>query len=261
MIRRIILILKAETFRSFIMQKRYLLNSLFFIIALYLIFCGIYFAAKHLTSGSASTTGVFFRSLSGYLIWFFAVSILGNFGISLSEEAEIGTLEQIYLSTKEVLIIFTVRCIVNFFITFIQALFLLVFICITYRVAFEFSYNLCVPFLLLAIGVYGFGLIIGGFTIRYKRAGPMVGIIQILSFLLSFLPLSKHSIIIALFIPITKGTEVINHLLSKTPDYLNNYNTHLLILFCHAVLYLMMGIIIFKCFEKSAKKKGNLGHY
>lgn len=261
MIKRIILILKAEIFRSFIIQKRYLLNSVLFIITLYLLFCGIYFAAKHLTPSSTSTTGFFSRSLTGYLIWLFAISILGNFGISLSEETEKGTLEQIYLSFTEVLIIFTVRCIVNFIITLIEALFLLVFICITYQVVFEFSYNLCVPFLLLAIGVYGFGLIIGGLTIRYKRAGPMVGVIQILSFLLSFLPLSKHSILIALFIPITKGTEVINHLLSKTPDYFINYNSHLLILFCHAVLYLMMGIIIFKCFEKSAKKKGNLGHY
>lgn len=78
--------------------RRYAFNTVSAIVTLYIVFVVMFFGAQAV-AGPAETFGSTMEALVvGSLVWVFALIGFGNLGQSVTQEAQQGTLEQLFLS-------------------------------------------------------------------------------------------------------------------------------------------------------------------
>ncbi|MGE5593763.1 MAG: ABC transporter permease, partial [Betaproteobacteria bacterium] len=91
--------LMAITRRTFIMMGRYVFNTVSALISIYMVFCLAFFGMKAFAAASASRSldGTFEGTIVGFFVWTLAIFGYSSLSWDLINEAQTGTLEQLYL--------------------------------------------------------------------------------------------------------------------------------------------------------------------
>ena len=260
-------LLFAEIKRSFIMAIRYPIQDISRMATLYVTFMGVYYFS-HGTSLQLASPEKASAIVVAFLMWVYSLVAIGDLSNDISEECQTGTLEQLYTSPLNIPLLWIARAFGNFSIHTGRVMIFFALIIISTGINLKVNIIQLLPvFILTMIGLYGFGFILGGLTLIYKKTVPVINVLHFVFLFFSgaVAPLDHFPYALRLMaetLPLTQGIKVSNAMIASKGlalDYLVSSQTYVLTL--NALFYLIMGIGTYQLMECIARKRGLLGQF
>ena len=250
----------AEFQRTYLDFRRYWLEAISELVIVTVMFILLLQGAKFLAGPLAGESSRVDVVIIAFVAWTVVLGLIGSIAHGVQQESSTGTLEQLFLSTRNATLLFVVRGLVSVLFTIalsILTLFLLLFI--TQR-NLHFSFQVVLPFLILLAGGLGISLTMGALTLLVKRTT-------------NFLTIFQFALLFMVMIPIESSTGVLRYAVSCIPllpsvGLLRQILTGsgishelLLLALINSGLLLFIGIWLFNKAERRAKQQGLLsGH-
>lgn len=250
---------KAELWRQFYLYKRYAFNYISDFFLLILMFMAIFWG------GSLVGGGVLGKSLNalvvGYVLWSLIQNTTSQMGTTVMNNAKSGILEQQYLMPISTKRLFLNKSIVNMLMSFVQAILILILVMFFTNHWIKFPAVMVIPFLLALVVTVGLGYLIVSLVLRFKRIGSTLIIFQYIYLgvlLINFENYNGITKYLSCFLPICPMVSwmrlAINNRTYNIAFYLGGS------LF-NAVLWLLIGLLVFNLTDRYVKKSGTLSLY
>ncbi len=238
--------------------KRYWFNSVFSIIIMLVFFLILAYGNKYLTTEEFNND--LNRLLSGYVVWLFMSACFSTLVNNISNEANLGTLEQLYINSKSFYLTLILQAISAFFILFIQITLFLFFISLCHLITFQsmWNYLLSIPIFLLGMpALWGMGLCLAAMALSYKNITSIYTVLSTLFFaLISYISNGYYSYKY-IVIPFASASNCIQDIMNgKEITCLSVVDVML-----NSVLFLMIGIFFFKKYEKKSKNNAKFAQH
>ncbi|MFD2042986.1 ABC transporter permease [Ornithinibacillus salinisoli] len=250
---------KANVRKEYIELKRYLPNTLAMLFTFYFVFLGMFLGIQVI--GDPSTQDINTQyAIVNYIFWFLAFMVINSIGWEVINEGMRGTLEQLSMSPMGIWKIMTTRLFATTILNFIIVIFLLFLSMLTTGQWLNIDVVTIVPILILTlISMFGIGLIIAGISIILKQVQAFLQILQFILMGLTFVPLSVAPFLA--YFPFVKGVDLVRSVMIDGVTLSQINAGDFLILGFNAVLYFVIGLVIFLYCERVAMRKGLLAHY
>lgn len=250
---------KAELWRQFYLYKRYAFNYISDFFLLILMFMAIFWG------GSLVGGGVLGKSLNalvvGYVLWSLIQNTTMQMGTTVMNNAKSGILEQQYLMPISTKRLFLNKSIVNMLMSFVQAILILIVVMFFTNHWIKFPAVMVIPFLLSLVVTVGLGYLIVSLVLRFKRIGSTLIVFQYIYLgvlLINFENYNGITKYLSCLLPICPMVSwmrlAINNRAYNTAFYLGGS------LF-NAVLWLLIGLLVFNLTNRFVKKSGTLSLY
>ena len=237
-------------------MRQYWFETLSGLIFITGVFLGLFYGIKSfvLEQGDGqSLDGLLF----GYLLWTFAAGAYGSITKSVVEDTQKGYLEQLFLCPNGSISLMLYRSLSD---SIVGLVFLTVIAYVVMAITgnwltinFGYFYGIL---LLAAPSLVGFGLMISGLALLFKRVetvGAMLTLALMGLVALDGLPLNAFT-----FLPFVSGASLARDVVLDQNALRLDY---VLIVIANSLVYLTGGIYMFKAFEKQAKKRNLIGQY
>jgi len=257
--------LKAEFLKRLQEQWHYKLNYFSGIVATLIFFLGLVLVVGR--EGDPLLTMVM-----GFLFWVYGTGIIDELTIYTVEEAQLGTLEQIFATRTPVWAMLISKLIAMVTLTTARViLFLLLIVFIQKDLLYYIGRAnwgaIIIVGLFILISLSGVGTIMFGLTLIFKRVGTFSTIIQyaLLFFSGILVPIEQLPVplrIISYLSPLTYGVRVLESIVIEYQPFravIGSGNWWLLV--ATSVVFVAIGVIVSKWCLRKAKIKGILGHY
>ncbi|MBP2630729.1 MAG: type transporter [Firmicutes bacterium] len=256
-------IMLNETYKGLLIAWNYKFETFLQLVMMGVIFIGIGF----IIGGGKLSTEKLAYTLVGYSIWLYSSIVISGMCRELLGEAQAGTLEQIFMSPVSVSLILIGRSFSTLITATINILLFMIVIVWGMEINISVPWRTLVIFVLTMAGLFGFGFVIAGLTLIFKRVGELAGLTaNALLFLNgSMLPVEQFPKWLALFaktLPTTQGISLLRDTLLDM-KLLNDLwqDGSLILLCCQSIIYFGGGLLIFILCVRRAKLQGTLGHY
>lgn len=248
--------------KNFLVIWRYPFNLISGMLSIFLIFLVIFYGAKFIAGGSPTFGNTESGIIMGFILWTFIIFAFSDLTWDFINEAQQGTLEQLYMSplgfgwvSISYLLTFLA---INLTITF--GLFFLIMTVTGKWLHLDF-FSL-IPLLLLTVwGVYGFGFAMGGLALVFKQVQAAFQIFQFVWLLFVLAATVMETLPWVKFLPVTWGVHLIGRVLIGGESLYAMPVTDLLLSVAVSAFYFSAGYLGFKYLEGAARDKGLLGHY
>lgn len=203
----------------------------------------------------------------GYVVWAFANYIIYDANNVMSEMAQTGVLEQLYISNTQLHHLLLIRCIAATIVCSIEQLLVLIAVFLVFPVSIPLSFSLLILGILTLMGIFGFAFMVAGIGLIFKRSQPFCYMINnILLFLNgSILPIENmHPIVqfISKSLPTTQGIYLMKQLCFEGQNLQHMFmDGSIAILSINSLMYLTAGWLIVSYCQRYAQEKGIIGHY
>jgi len=260
-----VLLVKAELKREFLFLKRYPFESLSFLFFMYIILMAIFLGMSQL-SGKGGLNINQERMIIGYCLMQFIMSSQMGWAGQISNESQMGTLEQLSISGHSLGTVLMARG----FSQFPRQIFSFYILIFAYILAIpgihiHFERYILVPALLffIALGVYGIAYVFAGLTLIFKRVGfffQMVNFAFLGLFWQNRDNLTDGTIYAILYdtFPLTLGMK--NLMYFFTAEYTSAFNILAGQIFS-STIFLIVGYGLFFYMEKKARQLALLSQY
>ncbi|PKR83179.1 ABC transporter permease [Heyndrickxia camelliae] len=256
---KLLQLFNANFRREFILLKRYLPNTISELITFFCIFLAMFFGIKVVGDPSTMETNVQYTIVS-YVFWFLSMGAMQGIGWSIMSEAQLGTLEQMYMSPMGAWRILLARIIS----TTLQQLIILAVLLYLAMLVTNTWLNIDVisilPVLIFTIiSMFGISFMIAGMAIIIKQINAFLQVLQFILMGLTFFPMSISPFLAVL--PVVKGVDMIRGIMIQNKTLVDFSWADYTSLIANAAIYLVLGILVFKRCERTAMTKGVLGQY
>lgn len=262
---RYVALLAEEFRRTWILIKRYWANELSFAITVYVIFLMMVFMGSSMT-GQQVPNEMRAAALVGILLWQLSMGCLGVLGWSYFNEAATGTLEHLYLSPMGVTAVFLARSVSDFFRSLVVMIVAAVLAMVTMRVQLHLPpLELAVILPLAVAGTYGWGFMLAALTLTVKRTQSVMQLMQFFFLFMSgsVMPLDQMHWTLRLLgqsLPISHGIIALRKVTVEGAR-LWEIGDLLVAMAATSVLWLVIGIAIYKLADRRARLRGSIGQY
>ncbi len=249
-----LMILKAEIKRQIILFKRYPFEPISSLFVVAIGFIAIFFSTNISNGNNFENIGELFLR---YLLGTLSMMLISDMGISIANEAKLGTLERIYSMPSRLFKVITIRNIVSIIFVLIQ-LSIFIFIFLLFFNSYLTRYLTGTTFLALllyVISMAGVGYTLSGLTLLYKNIGSVSQLIQFIFLFIALIPYNfLHDTLryIIGLIPGAMAVQIINNSHSGFEIFLGTV---------FSMSHLIIGILLFKIMEKRILIHGSLGRY
>jgi ABC-2 type transport system permease protein len=250
-----------ELRRSWILSRRYPIQSIGTVVAFAFIFYGLFLGARYIAGPTFQLGERLDSIIIGYILWTLTSFILGNVGGDLQIEAQTGTLEQLFLSRYGAIKVFLMRTFANLTFQILQVLGVLFIIMVLTGSRLNFPPQIILPFVTVVLGAYGFAFAIGSLSLLFKRIQQLLVLVQFPFLFLLATPTETWTgagQIVAKLLPMTTGAELLRDLMARGEGL--NF-TKLGIAFVNGGVYFTVGLLLFRLAERQAKRQGMLSGY
>ena len=251
-----LLLIKVEFVRLLLILKRYPFEPLSNMLIISLSFISIYFGINLSVGGGAKDLTSLFLS---YCLGIMSMLIISVMGMSIAIEAQLGTLERIYTMPSRLFKVITVRNFVSLLFNIVKLSLFVVPLIILLEIRISLTVSFFFILLSFLISLLGVGYILSGLTLRFKRIGQFASILQFAYLFIVLIPYDSLPVVIRYilgYIPGAMAVQLIRNY--EAVDILSfDYIISLIFGFSH----LIIGIFIFKYFERMTLKKGMLTSY
>jgi ABC-2 type transport system permease protein len=252
-----------ETYKGLLIAWNYKFEPFLQLVMMGIVFIGIGF----IIGGGQVSTGQLTYTLIGYSMWLYSSIVISGMCRDLLGEAQAGTLEQIFMSPVPVFLILIGRSLATLITATINILLFAVVILWTLKVNISLQWQGLVIFIITMAGLFGFGFIIAGMTLIFKRVGELAGLTaNALLFLNgSMLPVEQFPrwlALVAKTLPTTQGIILLRDTLLKMQPLYELWKDGSLLLLCsQSIIYFRGGLLVFIWCARKAKLQGTLGYY
>ncbi|GAA0855466.1 ABC transporter permease [Aliiglaciecola litoralis] len=251
-----LLLLKNECKLQIYDMRQYWFESVGGLLMICGLFVALFYGAKSFAfdgEQAQSLDGL----LIGFLLWGFASAAYLSVTKTVIDDTQKGYIEQLFITPKGITAILLVK-------TLVDLLYGLLFITIMAYLTMWLTGNwidinlpmFYLALLLAAPSLVGLGLIISGFALVFKRVdtlGQLMALALMALVAVDGLPFGPLS-----FIPFTPGASLARAWVSgENPIQLMD----VAIVLANSGIYLLLGMLVFKHFEKVAKRKNLIGQY
>lgn len=271
------LVMKAEVVRSYIVMRRYWFRTITGMIIGYgmlmVLIAGFMYSRETVDeaiSGRFGDPEQATHFVLGFIIGMFAFAIVGMFTQGLQGMATSGILEQLCMSPHGLVTNFLARCVVACVSTVISSGVMLYLV--TLSVGGKLYYDpVAVPILLILTftNLIGFGFMTGGLVLVFKQVGQVAMLVRMGLFGLAIFAKEEllHQGIVLAFImhalPITDAAICLKYVMIDNHSFQDLVTSQPafpgLIVSC--VVWMFIGISVFKYLEGYSRHKGTLGAY
>src|SRR5712692_5385118 len=154
-----------ETRKGLMLNWSYRFNTLAEIISVTFIFIGILF---FMGNGELQQDRMA-EALVGYVTWYFAVNTINSMGAALTEEAQSGTLEQMFMGPSDSSVIMMGRSLATTLWSALQISLMGLALVLILKISLPLRWSALPVFLLTLLGLSGLGFVIGGLTLIFKH--------------------------------------------------------------------------------------------
>ncbi|VBB05108.1 abc-2 type transporter [Lucifera butyrica] len=260
---RIIKTMLNETYKGLLIAWNYKFETFLQLIMMGIVFTGIGF----ITGGGRISSGQMTFTLIGYSLWLYSSIIIAGMCRDLLGEAQAGTLEQIFMSPVPVALILIGRSFATLITATVNILLFTLAVLWGFQIHISWQWQSLVIFMITLAGLFGFGFLIAGAALVFKRIGELAGLTaNALLFLNgSMLPVEKFPpwlAVVAKSLPTTQGVILLRETLLKLQPMDRLWQDGSLSFLCsQSVFYFGGGLLFFMWCVRRAKMAGTLGYY
>lgn len=240
--------------------RRYPFNTISAVATMYIIFLMLFFGARS-AAGMGFDLG---DSISGLVVgyWVFVITTIAfqQLGMYLSEQAKVGTLEQLYLSPYgfgwiacgKMLGVLVYNLVVS-----VPFLFVLM---LTTGKWLHVDMLSVVPLVLAnVLQAYGIGFLLGGLTLLHKRMEALFQLVTM--FLLAGIALPTALSPLVRLLPLNLPWRLLRSVMAEGVSIGALPGSDLLFVTVHTLLLFGLGWVAYLICERSARRRGALGQY
>lgn len=192
--------------------------------------------------------------LIGYFLWMISITAISSLSTFLNSEAKIGTLPYLMHSAYPIELIVLGEFISSLLVQSLVIIIISLLAKVIFTIDLYFSLFFILIILICALGMFGIGLIISGLSLYFKKVGAVVLVLQmLLLFITDTIPTSSAILKVSRFIPLTMANNVSRLYMAGM-----SYSSELIELIIFSILWLGLGIFVFRKCLKAAKKSGIL---
>lgn len=254
--KKLLALFAVETMKMYNEFKRYLFNTFTNLIVFFIIFIAMFYGIKFFAGPNISSDSLA-SLIIGYIMWTFAIIGFQDLAYGVYEEIQRGTLEQLYLSSIGIEIIFFFRSFLDFiFSLFFVGIVLIATMAVT-GIWLSIDLLRVLPVLILSIpSLWGLGIFFGGLVMIFKKISSFM---QIITFgLIGIVSVSAYPLNFYSFLPFAAGSSTIQKMIRNNQNF--DYKWYLL-LGLISLIYLIIGISAYKICENIARRKNLIGQY
>lgn len=256
-------IVLAETRKNLTITWYYKFNLVMQLVALSTTFLFLVFflGGGKLDGGKLST------ALLGYIVWFYAVKMIGTVGIELVAEAQTGTLEQMCMSVRTPVLLLVGRALSALASTTALVALLDLVLWASTGTAVPVSAGGLLLFAVTLVGLFGFGLLIGAATLIYKHVHALSNLIMNMIIFTNGTLMSVNRFphwlaAIANGLPSTRGVALLRESALDGRSLASMWTDGgLPNLLLNSAVYALLGGLAFHFGLRRARGKGSLGQY
>ena len=238
---------------------RYLPNTLSTLVTFYAIFLMLFWGIQVLGAPEHAATNTQYVIVSTAL-WFLALMAMQGIGWEITQEAMRGTLEQLYMSPMGAWRILLARMFGTVLVNLLMIVLMMGLSMITARARLNLDLLSLTPILILTIlGMLGVGFMVAGLSLVFKQVQSFLQIAQFIFFALVAVPLSALPALE--FAPVVKGADMVRGVMVEGTGLTGFSARDWLSLALNAVVYFVLGLLLYKLAERRAMNRGLLGQY
>lgn len=251
----------AELNRSWTVFWRYPLRAVSGMIMTLLLFLAL-LAGVQYVAGPARQFGDRLETIIvGYVLWNTLVFAMGEIAVGLQSEGKIGTLEQLFLSPLSGTTLFLLRALARQTVVLTLNVAILGLLLLITRTNLHFPLTLIFPLVTALAACYGLGYILGSLALVFKRVQPLIQLNQFGLIALVMVPFeSWHAVPVnpLYLLPLVPSAAIFRDLMARGQPLDAVALTAALV---NGVVYLTLGMLVFRWAERQTKQRGLLGTY
>ncbi|MBZ6496165.1 ABC transporter [Natrinema longum] len=245
--------------KQLILLKRYWLNTVLMLFGVYLMFAMVFFGGQ--TVGGNSIDSALDTVVIGFFLFLAASAAYFDVARSIMQEAQWGTLEQLYMSPFGIGHVLGVKTVFNIVVSIGLAIGLLGLMLVTTGRSLTVDLVTIVPLLVMTIlPAVGIGYFIAGLSLLYKRIENVQQLLQFGFVGLIAAPGAVQGPILV-FLPLSFGSDLLMRAMTDGTRLWEFSLLELTALVGSSVGYLVVGYVIFGRFVERTRKRGIMGHY
>ncbi len=251
----------AELRRSWIQFRRYPAEAIGGIFIITAVFYGLFLGAQYIAGPGLSLGNRLDSIIVGYMLWTMVTFILFDIAGNLQNEAQTGTLEQLFLSAFSTPKLFFIRAIANLMVQSVLILTILTIIMSLTGRFLAFPIALVLPLITIILGAYGLSFVIGSLTLLFKRVQQILAIIQFSLLFLISTPTEEWQgtgKLISYILPMAPGAGLLRDLMARQIGL--NWE-RMAIALLNGGVYFTIGILVFQWAERTTKRQGKISGY
>lgn len=250
----------VEFIRSWLNLRRYPSEFVGAVVSLSTLFLLLFLGAKFLAGPGAEFGERTEAILVGFLLWILTIFAYNTLSFGLSEEAQTGTLEQVFLTPYGPIPLLLVRNLAGLGTQLLLLGTITVVLMLLTGARLSFPPLVALPILTVLLGSYGLGFAMASLALLFKRVQQLLGISQFLLIFLLQYPLEGTGWLAKLgyFLPLVPGASLARQMMAAEAGL--DWGLLGLALF-NGLFYLGVGLFIFSRAVRTAKRRGLLFGY
>jgi ABC-2 type transport system permease protein len=241
-----------------VILKEYPVNTLTQLVVTYMFFAGIFFGGQAVAGPAIteSLPGI----IVGFFVWTMAITAFSGAARSIMQEAQWGTLEQLYMSPYGFDHVMLVNAVVRMLESFAWGFVILVAMLATTGQTLTLDVLAIVPLVVLTVASpLGVGFVFAGLALVYKRIENLFGLLNIGLLFLVAAPVDDYPLLVVL--PLSQGSALLRQAMTEGVPLWELPVVDLAVLAATAVGYVVAGVVAFRYAEARARRDGLLGQY
>ncbi|HAY54165.1 ABC transporter permease [Schleiferilactobacillus harbinensis] len=254
--------LQSELRRTLLLMRRYPTETAAQIILAVVSFYALALGGRFMAGGTLLGTRMT-DLIIGYVLWMLVLNTVGDMGFGIAEEAENGTLEQLFLSPLGPLRLFLMRAVITLGTSLVFIICVLIGILLLTGIRLRLELVQLIPFSLALLVALALGLLVASLAIVFKRVSQALSIIQFGFVFLLMIPFDTGGPLLAFvghFVPLVPMFSLLRQMLHHPAGFAGGG----LLLFwsmVNTLVWLLVGLITFQQATNAARHHGTIGHY
>lgn len=251
----------AEFRRNWLEFIRYPADALVGTVILIVLFYGFFIGAGYMAGADAGFGERLDSIIVGYVVWTLALHTLTSVAGDLQKEAQVGALQQVFLSSYGPIRVFVSRTVADILLNSVITLAVLLVIMLLTGRYLNFSAASLLPVGAILLGSFGLAFLMGALALWLKRIQQVTGLGQFVLLFLVMVPFENWGGLAwgAQFVfPIVPGVGLLRDLLARGAEL--NWNV-LMLAYVNGLVYAALGLLVFHLTIGKVKRLGTLGWY
>jgi len=249
---------------NFLLMARYKVNFVAQIVGMYLFFAVIFFggqaAVENVGGGMGALGGTLDAVIVGWFLWTMAQSAYSSLSSEVTQESRWGTLEQLFMSPHGFGTVLGVKVFVNMLLSMVIGSLMLALMLLTTGRTLALDFVSVFPIVVLTLlSVVGLGYVFAGLALVYKQISNVSQLMQFVLVGLIAAPVAELPILSAL--PLVQGSKMLQATMREGVRLWEFTPFQLGTLVGTAVVYSVVGYLIFLFCLHVARDRGVMGHY
>lgn len=249
---------RALVRKSVVLRTRYPFNTATNVVVIYAFFLLLVYGGRQIAPK------VITNSLSDIIVGFFlllmATVVFSHFSWGMVHEARWGTLEQLYMTPLGFGVVMLLTTGVNVLVGFVYGVALLALMVLTTNATLAFDPLAVVSIGLLALGsAVGIGFALGGLALVFKR---IENVFQVVLFaFIVFIAVPVEGSPLLKLLPLSLGSFLLRQSMTEGIPLWGLPAFDLGLLVVKAIVYVVVGYLLFQYAGRVARKRGRFGQY